>query len=79
MEVEWKEVSPGDEGGTVAKANDECGDIGAVFEEPKRHDGVDGEFPLIEEEEDDGEEAKDDEAKDDGASPRVRDPTVLEA
>lgn len=60
MEIQWKEVSASDEGGAMSEANEEGCNVGAVFKETERHDGVDGEFPLVEEEEGDDDEAEDD-------------------
>lgn len=54
LEVEGQEVRARDEDHAVDEADGEGGHVGAVFEEPERHDGVPGEFPFVEEEKHDG-------------------------
>lgn len=63
----------------MAEADEERGDVGAVFEESQWHDGVDGKFPFVKEEEDDDDEAEDDEAEDGGRGPGVGNAAVFEA
>ena len=58
MEVEGVEVGAGDEDEAVDEADGEGGEVGAFGEEAERHHGVFGEFPFVEEEEDDGYEAE---------------------
>ena len=58
LEVEGQEVGARDEDAAVAEADEEGGDVGAVFEEAEGHDRVDRELPLIEKEEKDGDEAE---------------------
>ena len=79
MEVEGEEVGAGDEDETMDEADGEGGDVGAAGEEAEGHDGVFGEFPFVEEEENNCEEAEDYEAEDGGGGPRVGDATVLKA
>lgn len=62
----------------MAEADEQGGDIGAVFEETKGHDGVDCQLPFIEEEEEDCQEAEDYEADHCGGGPGVGDTAVFE-
>ena len=78
MEVEGEEVSPGDEDDSVARANEEGGDVGAASEEAERHDGVGGQFPFVEEEEADGGNAEDNETDDGSGAPGVKDAAIFE-
>lgn len=79
MEIERKEESTSDERGPMAEADEEGGDVGAILEEAEGHNGVDGEFPLVEKEEGDDDKAKDDEAEDGGRRPGVGDPAIFKA
>ena len=63
----------------MAEADKQRGDVGAVLEDAKRHYGVDGEFPFVDEEEADGDKAEDDEADHGGRCPGVANTTVFKA
>lgn len=54
LEVERNKIGSGDECGAMAETNGESGNVGAVLEKAKRHDRVEGELPLVKEEEDEG-------------------------
>lgn len=71
LEVEGQEVGAADEDEAVAEADEEGGDVGESLEEAKRHDGVLGEFPFVQEEEAPDDDAEDDEADDGGGVPGV--------
>ena len=58
MEVDGVEVGAEDDDEAVDEADGEGGEVGAFGEESERHHRVFGEFPFVEEEEDDGYEAK---------------------
>lgn len=58
MEVEGEEVGAGDEDEAVEEGRGERGEGAAIVEEVERYDGVFGEFPFVDEEETDGQEAK---------------------
>lgn len=62
----------------MAEADRERGQVGPVFEKSKGHNGVDGEFPLVDEEQANSDEAKDNEAEYGRAGPRVGDTAVLQ-
>ena len=79
LEIEREEVGAGDEDEAVDEAGGKGGNVGAFGEEAERHDWVSGEFPFIDEEEGDGDEAEDNETDDGSGVPRVTDSSVFEA
>jgi len=78
LEVEGEEVGAGDEDEAVEEGGGEGGARAAVVEEVEGHDRVFGEFPFVDEEEDDGQDAKDDETEWVGGGPGVGDSAGFE-
>lgn len=66
LEVEWEEISCGDEYHAVAEADSQRTNIGSIPKNAERHDRKSGKFPLVEEEETKCGKSKHDEADDDG-------------
>ena len=78
MEIEGEEVGARNEDSAVASAGDEGCYIGAAFEKTEGHDRICGEFPFVEEEEANGDNAEDKETDDGRRLPRVVDAAVFE-
>ena len=79
LEIERQEVSARDKDTTVAEADEQGGDVGAVFEEAQRHDGVDCKLPLVKKKEKDCDEAEYYKTKNCCGSPGVGYAAVFEA
>jgi hypothetical protein len=71
LEIDGQEKESGEHNKAMAKASGEGGNIRALLEDPERHYGILGDFPLSKQKENPGEDSKDNQADDNGGGPGV--------